>query len=271
MRFIQRRYKNIGLMLIATLVAGMLINSHTAMLHHPQWMSGWLLVGAVTILVLYSIRKKLSMIPLGNASTWLQLHLYLGFLSAYLFGNHLSWSMPNGLLEGALALLFVSVILTGLLGFYLIRRLPRELAQRGEEVIFERIPRFRTALRKEVEDIVLRAAVDTGSSTLADYYASRLALFFQGPQNIVRHALHIGNPTAKITNDIRSQYRYLNALEREHADQILKLVEQKDSLDFHYALQGALKAWLFLHVPLTYSLLIVALAHIGLVYAFGLF
>ena len=63
--------------------------------------------------------------------------------------------------------------------------------------------------------------------------------------------------------------RYLNAEEREFHDRLRELVCKKDELDFHYALQLMLKVWLFVHVPLTYSLLIAAGVHMVLVHAFG--
>jgi hypothetical protein len=46
-------------------------------------------------------------------------------------------------------------------------------------------------------------------------------------------------------------------------------VRQKDGLDYHHALQLTLKLWLFVHIPLTYSLLIFSLVHLVLVYAFA--
>ena len=45
--------------------------------------------------------------------------------------------------------------------------------------------------------------------------------------------------------------------------------ETKDQLDFHQAMQGLLKGWLFVHIPLTYALLLFALVHLVLVYAFS--
>ena len=123
----------------------------------------------------------------------------------------------------------------------------------------------RLGVGPEVSDL------DAGSSTLADYYASRLQTFFEGPQNYLKHVLHVGRPLFGLTNDMQSQYRYLNDKEREYAERLLALVEQKDELDFHHALQATLKGWLFVHVPLTYSMIIVAVLHVVLVYAFGAF
>jgi hypothetical protein len=40
-------------------------------------------------------------------------------------------------------------------------------------------------------------------------------------------------------------------------------------LDYHQSLQFTLKIWLFVHLPLTYSLMIFTLLHIVLVLAFS--
>ena len=271
MTFTGRRYRNVAITLIVALALATWLRSYAGLLHHPQWLSGWLLIGIIIFLALYGVRKKLSMLPIGRSASWLQFHLYVGILSAFLFGEHLDWSLPNGALDWALAILFTSVIASGIIGIYLSRRLPKDLTRRGEEVIFERIPLFRAELRQQAEAIVLHAASDTGSSTLADFYASRLGQFFEAPRNFLKHVLHIGRPLFEVTNDIHSQFRYLNDTEREYAEKLLVLVERKDELDFHHALQATLKGWLFVHVPLTYSMIIVAVLHIVLVYAFVAF
>ena len=64
-------------------------------------------------------------------------------------------------------------------------------------------------------------------------------------------------------------HRFLNREEREVMKQIAELVRRKDTLDYHHSLQLTLKLWLFVHIPLTYSLLIFSLVHIVLVYAFS--
>ena len=52
-------------------------------------------------------------------------------------------------------------------------------------------------------------------------------------------------------------------------DQLAGLLREKRRLDFHYALQGILKAWLFVHIPFTYSLLIFSIVHLILVFGFS--
>jgi hypothetical protein len=63
--------------------------------------------------------------------------------------------------------------------------------------------------------------------------------------------------------------RFATEQERATLEKLAALVRQKDGLDYHRALQLALKLWLFVHIPLTYALLIFTLLHIVLVLGFS--
>jgi hypothetical protein len=63
--------------------------------------------------------------------------------------------------------------------------------------------------------------------------------------------------------------RYTNERERVILTQLADLLREKRRLDFHYALQGILKAWLFVHIPFTYSLLIFSVVHLILIFGFS--
>ena len=54
-----------------------------------------------------------------------------------------------------------------------------------------------------------------------------------------------------------------------YAKRLRRLVERKDKLDYANALQTVLKVWLFVHIPATYGLILLALLHLLLVYSFG--
>jgi hypothetical protein len=63
--------------------------------------------------------------------------------------------------------------------------------------------------------------------------------------------------------------RYLNDQEMIQAEKLRALVERKNRLDYAHALQSVLKAWLFVHIPATYGLILLTLLHLLLVYSFG--
>jgi hypothetical protein len=267
--FARRRWRN-GLIAVTAAVG--LFAWHTAYdltLYQPAFLTGWLLLAAIVLLTLYNGRKKLSMVPIGTAATWLQWHVYIGLLAVLIFAMHINWSIPNGILERFLALFFVAVAGSGILGLYLSRRFAPMLTRRTEEVVLERIPQFIADLRGQAEELVLASAVETGSSSIADYYSNRLADFFAGPRHMRLHLQGSGRATFALMTDLDIMTRYLNDQEMVYADKLRQLVGRKDQLDYAYALQTVLKAWLFVHLPATYGMILLVLLHLLLVYAFG--
>ena len=269
MTFTGRRWRNIS---ITVVVSAILVGSHAVYdvaLYDTAFLSGWLLLGLVVFLSLYSARKKITMLSIGAGSAWLQVHVYVGLISVVLFVLHVGWRVPDGWFEAVLATVFVLVAGSGIIGIVLSRAIPKRLTRRGEEVVFERIPVYRAKLRDEAEAVIVEATRETRSSTVRDFYIDKLASFFRGPRHILPHLFASNRALFARLAEIDNVRRYLNVQEGEYVDQLRWLVAKKDDLDFHYALQGALKAWLFLHVPLTFSLLVMAVVHLVFAYAFS--
>ena len=267
--FAKRRWRNgfVTLLAGAGLVAW--YTAYDVALYQPAFLTGWLLLAVVMVLTLYNSRKKLSMVPIGTAAAWLQWHIYLGLLAVLIFALHIEWSLPNGLLEQILALFFVAVAGSGLFGLYISRRYARMLTRRTEEVVLERIPQIIAQLRAQAEALVLESAVETASSTVADFYGSKLAYYFAAPRNMRLHLQGSRRASFALTTDLKDMTRYLNDQEMIYAEKLRVLVDRKDQLDYAYAIQSILKAWLFVHLPATYGLILLALLHLVLVYSFG--
>jgi len=68
--------------------------------------------------------------------------------------------------------------------------------------------------------------------------------------------------------DARALDRYLNDKERTLLTELRDLVKVKDELDTQYTGQSLLKYWLFLHIPLTYVILLFAIPHMVMVLSF---
>ena len=261
------------------LFAGMLslgVASTVALMAHAQfsrilpnyaYLTGWLLFAVMVVLAAYNVRKKLPFLPLRNSEIWLQFHIYAGFFTVLLFLIHLNFRVPTGWFEGTLTWLYVLVTVSGIVGLWLSRLLPRRLTIRGGEVIYEKIPALRHALHQSAETLALGEG--TRSPTIAEFYGRRLARFFVGPQSFWRHLLESRQPLNVVMVELEELRRYLNEHERATLEKLAQLVRQKDGLDYHHAVQTALKGWLFVHLPLTYSLMIFSLLHIVLVFAFS--
>jgi hypothetical protein len=257
-----------GLLALLAATAGALwLNAKFGALPNYAFLTGWVLLTGMFVLTIYNVRKKLPFLPLGKSETWLQIHIYLGFFTTLLFLIHLNFRLPHGWFEITLACLFVLVSGSGVVGLFFSRALPRRLATRGGEVIFEKIPALLHALKTEAEKLAL--GPDAKSPVTAEFYARRLAGFFAGPKNSWLHLVESRRPLNALLAGVEDLRRTGSDAERVTLEKLALLIRQKDGLDYHRALQLTLKSWLFIHIPLTYGLLIFTALHIVLVFGFS--
>ena len=264
-----RRTRNLVIVIGLTLVLIVISKLNTTALRDTARLSGWLLLILIVFLAVYNLRKKLPFLPLGSSSTWLQFHIYTGLLTAAIFGTHIQWRIPSGPFEFALAVLYLLVFCSGVVGLFLSRSFARRLTTRGDEVMFERIPVHRKRLQSEAETLVLNFLAESESSAVAQFYADRLQPFFAKTKHFWQHLAQSNRPRVALLSEISAYERFLNEGEREAMRQLAGHVEKKDDLDYQFALQATLKYWLFGHVPLTYALLVFAALHWLLVFAFS--
>jgi hypothetical protein len=262
MTFAQRRWLWIALLLAAVVAVNLWLPANT-------FLSGWLLFALTLALTFFNARKKLPFLPAGSAESWLQFHIYVGFFTAALFFIHISYHWPRGWFNAVLGALYALVMLSGIIGLVWTRSYPKRLTTRGGEVLFERIPGIRRSLQEEAEAMALKSVAEAQSTTIANFYTEHLVDFFSGPQNCWLHLVEVRSPLNDLLTKIGNLNRFLNEQERTVTVRLAELVRQKDGLDYEYALQSTLKGWLFVHIPLTYSLLLFTLAHLVIVYAFS--
>lgn len=265
----KRRWYNLTVMLLASLLVIVAYLAFHSSVRKLPYLSGWALLVVMLILSAYNARKKLPFLPLGTSRGWLQFHIYAGLLTIVLFLAHISFRVPTGWFEGALAWLYLIVTGSGIAGLAMSRAMPKRLTTRGGEVLFERIPVIRRQLQEQAETLALKSVPEVQSSTIADFYVRELRDFFDGPQNLWLHIFEVRRPVNTLLNKITDLNRYANEVERAKLNQLADLVRQKDGLDYHYAIQWTLKAWLFVHIPFTYAMLLFSFVHVVLVFAFS--
>ncbi len=253
--------------LIAATAGALWLNAKFNALMNYAYLTGWVLLAGMFVLTIYNVRKKLPFLPLGKSETWLQIHVYLGFFTTLLFLIHLNFRLPHGWFEITLAWLFVLVSGSGFVGLFFSRVLPRRLATRGGEVIFEKIPALRHALKTGAESLALGA--EAKSVVIAEFYTQRLAAFFSGPKNFWKHLSESRREVGGLLAELEDLRRFATVAEKEKLEKLAAYVRQKDGLDYHRALQLALRLWLFVHIPLTYGLLIFTALHLVLVFGFS--
>lgn len=264
-----RRLRNTAITVAVIALIGWAVYLHHLALQDTGLLTGWILVAAFVVLAAYNLRKKLPFLPLAKSATWLQLHVWLGLATVAVFLMHAGIGLPDGGLDSLLWLLFVGLLATGVVGIAISRLVPRPLTEHGERVIFERIPRYRAQLAREVEELVTDSLREVGSVTIATHYARRLRPFLARPRHVLYHLCGSRAPIRRLCRELRALERYLSEEGRKTLDEIEARVVAKDNLDYHYAWQGLLKGWLFVHIPLTWAAAIVIAVHVVLAYAFA--
>jgi hypothetical protein len=234
-------------------------------------LTGLLLYALVVALSLFNGRKKLPFLPLARASTWLQIHIYAGWICVLLFFLHTGFRWPLGAVERVLAAVFLLVAISGAVGTALSRWLPGVLTRSGEALTYERIPEIRREIRTRVEALIAVADRESASSTLGEFYLNHLLAYVNWRPGLLSPLVGRQRPYLDTVRTLASLGRYFNAREREVAAELADWIEAKRNLDTQLAGQRLLKLWLFVHIPATCALLILGLAHglIALRYAAG--
>ena len=266
--FLHRRFRNAALMLAALAILWWWVRAQQRALEPTAFTTGYVLAAAIGLLALYNIRKRLPMLPLGSSAAWLQWHLYVGMGTIGVFALHVGPKWPRGALDLTLAVVYGLTVASGLVGLYLTRIIPVELARVGEEVIYERIPAHRQQVRERARDVVLQAVRLSGATTLADFYSQRLVDYFERPRGVGYRLRPTTARRRALLREMHDVRRYLSDHEQACCEKLFALVRRKDDLDFHAARQGMLKGWLFVHIGLTVVLVLLAALHGLLAHAF---
>lgn len=231
----------------------------------PAHVTGYALFAVIVFLVLFKVRKRTLVLPIGTVSDWKRLHLVLGVISLPLYFQHTGVFWPQGFYEQCIAFVFYGVSLSAMVGVWLQKVYPRRLTDTGGEVIFERIDHEIQAIRREVHDLVLQSAKSHASPALAKFYVESLAWYFQSPRFIWSHLSGSQRSETWIRQHISTLKQYLNDSEQTYLSGLETLALRKSRLDAHYAMQGALKLWLFVHVPLAVVLVLLGGWHLFLI------
>jgi hypothetical protein len=266
--FTSRRVRNAVLTVLALTGVWWCVRAQERNLSSSAFTTGYLLLAAILFLALYNVRKKLAFLPLGSSTAWLQWHLYVGMGTVGVFALHAGSEWPRGMLDATLASVYLLTVASGLAGLYLTRTIPAQLARVGVEIIYERIPALRLQVRRQAGEAVLESVTASGATTLADFYTTRLYDFFgrsRGWRYVLRPTSALRRALMREMQDLR---RYLSEQEQAGCERLFALVRRKDDLDFHDARQKLLKLWLFVHIGLTYALVLLAMLHGLLAHAY---
>jgi hypothetical protein len=238
---------------------------------------------------LLGLRKKIVLWRLGTVQSWLRAHIWLTLLTIPLVILHTGFRL-GGPMTALLVTLYVIVMVSGIYGLMLQHSLPRLMNERlSTETVSEQIPFIRAQLCEAAETMRVKfAPIEARTTRLAS--TARIALkpltraFESAPLEpgdpaseaalldfIDRQVLpylragdssrrRLGSP--RYSEDLFRMIRLRVAPEYSpYIEAIQAWCDHRRMLDVQTRLQHWLHGWLFIHVPLSYLLVLMTAWH----------
>jgi hypothetical protein len=230
--------------------------------------SGWGLGIIICVLGLFYARRRISVIPVLPVRIWKTLHEYLGWFALTLFLLHLNARWPNGVIEISLTTLYLFVAVSGIIGQLLNYWVPMRLNELDEEFIYERIPVLIQNIRENMETSVRMAAEANQNSRLVEFYFDKLANLISRRTNIADGLFRRSRSWKTVEKDLLNLKTRLPGVEKDLAQEICTLLRKRRELELSYAYQWLAKSWLLIHVPLSFTMIVLLILHVLTIHAF---
>lgn len=281
------RYAIVPLILAVGCVAAYCLEPRTHQPNGGTWLGMTLgTIAALLILVLmgYGIRRRVFRARAGNATRWLSIHVYLGLCTVIIASLHCGFQFGRNVHTVTYVLLCL-VVASGCWGVYAYLRYPKLLvrvrANASRDQLLRQMADFdaqalslarplNAAVRELIIDAIRRTRIGGGLWTqLRARDESTLMLappLHPGLASLVRN---------------EGQRAFIDVLARQHVvgespetretlEKLLKLAGNKAvvqrKLQRDLQLQGLMQFWLYLHLPLSFGLLIALAVHIFAVF-----
>jgi hypothetical protein len=237
----------IGITIVYILIAAQGIPKSSSLFGHGIGIIGFLFM--LSTETLYSLRKRARGRARGRMSTWLQVHIFTGLVGSYMVLLHSAWKF-NGL-AGALMLMTVIIVASGVIGRYIYTAVPRTVD--GAEV----------TLRDLEQQIAL-----------ADAQLQALGVTRSAPVARLASASASGSGASLVFGRTVEQWRYDREVRRvlkgqgeQQARQLRLLLDERFRLQRQVrslaVARQLLAVWHTVHIPIGVALFTLAFIHIA--------
>jgi len=253
----------------------------------PGLVYGVVALGLMLFVGLLGLRRCFPALRVGRPETWMRGHLWLGILTVPLVFFHAGF-MFGGTLTNVLMVLLILVTLSGILGVILQQILPRVMTSRVTmETIYDQIDHVLTQLLAEADQLVssvtgpvlpmgspVPAAAGVAAGAGVPGTVSRKETRVEGSLpmrdfylNQVRPFLEARKCTGPLSHAQRAAAAFapIRTLVPTAVHETLKdlegICEERRQLATQEKLHRWLHGWLIVHIPLSYTLLLLSLIH----------
>lgn len=230
-------------------------------LAHASFFTGGVLMACLLLLVMLGVRKRLPVLPLGSASTWLQIHLYVGVFSVGVYVMHVPAIVADGIFESGLSIAFLAVSVSGVYGIWASRTLPQRLTAVEGQHRFDRVGWHRAQIAAAAKSLIADLHDASGMRVLGSFYERYLDPFFGSSPSLAYVCFPTGTRKRRLLSGLKELDRYLEDDSRQTAGRFAALVRRRDDLDYQFALQLRLRWWVVIHSVMSIALVAGAIVH----------
>ena len=221
--------------------------------------------------VLLSLRKRVVLWRIGTVQSWMRAHIWLTLLTVPLVLLHSGFRL-GGPMTTLLMVLYGVVMLSGIYGLFLQHQMPGIMQERlPAETVYEQIPHIRSQLFLAAERMChsfLPAApqkTDAGAPAVDRESEVALIAFLEGQVMPYLNARRRRSSRLGNRSYCEDTFRFvkLSVAEayRSRVEEIQAWCDQRRMLDLQTRLHHWLHAWLFVHVPFSFLLLMLTAWH----------
>jgi hypothetical protein len=227
--------------------------------------AGYLLI---LLLAFYGIRKRWYRSRLGTLEQWLQSHIYLGILVLVLLVLHTGGRFHDTVAVTTLVLCAV-VVLSGIAGAIFFVTVPRVLTEVESNLTVDEISQQLNQLAKQMarlatgrSDAFVRIHDGLIAESMPGWLAGWRLLFARLRRRSNQTPADWSKLLALVGRDEQEALRQLLVVSRQRKELLIRLMYQQ-------RYKNILEFWLYIHVPVTFALIVFGTMHVIAVFYYG--
>lgn len=215
----------------------------------------------------FNWRKKFPQLMfLGDAQFWMRGHVWLGTLSLPLIFFHSGWRF-GGMVETVLMFVMLTVWLSGLFGLIMQQYLPKSLMTRvNAEAMYQQVNEVCRQLRLAADDEMKKKCGDLFEpqgpnaelTHLKQFYVLTVRPFLQETYQS-GSGLNNASEADALFDAIRNA---VSEKLQPDLERLKKMCNERRDLESQRSMHGWLHKWLYLHIPLSMTLLVLGAIHV---------
>ena len=221
---------------------------------------GWIGASLALLAAALSVRKRLAYQGVGRMSAWLHAHIYLGIVAAFAIFYHSGLRM-GGPLSAWLLVFFSLTVISGLMGWWIARKVPLFLTAMEERpAILEDLLTVRADCLQGMLELAGAGSADFGA--LVEQRLMKVTVSWSRMFRFYRRRSTLAQELPFFQKELEECLSRLRPLEHGAFQRAAEYALRVNKMNAELLLQRVLRGWLTFHIVSTGAMFGLAAVHI---------